>query len=183
MLFPRCKYICLCPQCLVLSCGHLVFQFWVPDNTAVPSWHGGFSHCPANAHPLQPCCPTGQYTPALLLPQFSTPLFSSTAAFPVRLLFMCSTRACWFICALSQHHGGLRPQYFSTLRMVMETMLCCCSLAHLQYRQDFATACPLLLFSLFSFREMLLNSFSLSNTRIAAACSLLPVSNPRQAFL
>lgn len=117
------------------------------------------------------------------LPQFSTPLFSSTAAFPIRLLFMCSARACWFICALSQHHGGLRPQYFSTLRMVKETMLCCCSLAHLQYRQDFATACPLLLFSLFSSREMLLNSFSLSNTRIAAACSLLPVSNPCQAFL
>lgn len=86
------------------------------------------------------------------------------------------------LCPLTDH-GGLRPQCFSPLRMVKETLLCCCSLVHLQYRQDFATASPLLLFSLLSSREMLLNSFSLSNTGIAAARSLLPVSNPCQAFL
>lgn len=184
MLSSQCKYTCLCPWFSVPSCGHLAFQFWASDNTAVPSWHGGLSHCPATAHPLQPCCPTGQYAPALLIASVSPPHFSPPALllFQPRLL-LCSARACWFIYALSQEHSGLRLQRFSPLRMVKETLLCCCSFAHLQYRQDFVTASPLLLFNFLSSREMLLNSFSLSNTGIAAARSLLPVSNPCQAFL
>lgn len=63
------------------------------------------SYCPANAHSLTPCCPTGQYTPALLTALVSPPHFSP----PAQLLFLCSVRAWWFICAL------LRPQWSETM--------------------------------------------------------------------
>lgn len=158
------------------SSGHLITQLYPPGMAGSPISLLMPIHCSHAAPRANTLLPSSlpQCLHATLLQHCCT---SSPASLPV----LCQSMLV-HLCPLTRPHG-LRPQCFSLLRMVKKTLLCCCSLAHLQYRQDFATASALLLFSLLSSREMLLNSFSLSNTGIAAARSLLPVSNLCQAFL